>query len=69
MFATVVRDGSPLVFLPSQRVHLSSKIKAFGLSAGDIYKILVMNKDTNKSLNGTIQVFSNLRDPLTCFNM
>ena len=57
------------MIMPSQKVSLSSKIKAFGLTTGDVFKILLINKDTNKSLNGTVNVYSRLTGDLMCLNM
>jgi hypothetical protein len=57
------------MIIPSQKISLSSKIKAFGLTTGDVFKILLINKDTNRSLNGTVNVYTRLTGDLTCLNM
>jgi len=36
--------------------YISSKIKVFGLTNGDVYKVLLINKDTNTTLNGTVLI-------------
>lgn len=46
--------------------YISSKIKAFGFTTGDIFKIVLLNKDTNASLNGTVLIKSELTGSLKC---
>lgn len=66
IFATLMRDGTPKVVLPSTKGLISSKIKVFGLTTGEIFKIILLNKDTNTSLNGTVLVKSTLTGNLKC---
>ncbi len=34
IFATLIRDGTPKIILPSTKGYISSKIKAFGFTTG-----------------------------------
>lgn len=66
IFLTLIRDGTPNFVLPSTKGLISSKIKVFGLTTGEIFKIVILNKDTNKSLNGTVLIKSKLTGDLEC---
>ena len=55
--------------LPSSRAIISSRIKAYGFSDGINFKVLLINKDTNASLNGKVLVKSELTSVLKCFYM
>lgn len=66
IFAVLARQGSPEVVLPSMQSYISSKIKAFGFTTGDIFKIVLLNKDTNASMNGTVLIKSELTGSLKC---
>jgi hypothetical protein len=48
---------------------LSSKIKACGLLDGEAYKVLLINKDTNSSLNGTFYIKLEMKNPMKCIYM
>ena len=69
IFATIMRDNAPEIVLPSSKAIISSKIKSYGFSDGLIFKILLINKDTNESLNGKVLVKSQLTTPLKCIYM
>ena len=69
MFASIIRDQSPEIILPSQKAHISSKIKSFGFSTGEVFGVLLLNKDTNTSLNGTVLIMSELTGDMTCIYM
>jgi hypothetical protein len=56
MFATMIRNYSPELVIPAQTALLSSKIKVYGLKYSDFYQVLLINKDNNVSLNGTVEV-------------
>jgi hypothetical protein len=69
LFAVFIRHGTPEIILPSTKAVLSSRIKAYGLSDGQTFKVLLLNKDTNTSLNGTVLVKSEMRNPMKCIYM
>ncbi len=69
LFAVFIRHGTPEIILPSSKAVLSSRIKTYGLSDGQIFKVLLLNKDTNTSLNGTVLVKSGMRGPMKCIYM
>ena len=56
LFGSLLRDGTPSVLIPAQQARLSSKIKVYGLSTGKVFKVLLLNKDTNKTLSGVVKV-------------
>lgn len=66
IFASIIRDNAPEIVLPSSSAIISSKIKAYGFSDGIKFKILLINKDTNASLNGKVLVKSTLTSTLRC---
>ena len=49
--------------------HISSKIKAYGFSTGEKIKYLLINKDTNASLNGKVLITSELTSSLRCITL
>lgn len=69
LFAVFIRHGTPEIILPSTKALISSKIKAFGFSDGESEKFLLINKDTNQSLNGTVFVKSHIKSPMKCIYM
>lgn len=58
LFLTIIRDGTPQIILPATKGIISSKIKVYGFTTGDRFKVLLLNKDTNVSLNGTVLIKS-----------
>ena len=69
IFASIIRDGTPAVIIPAQQAHLSSRIKVYGLSTGDIFKVLLINKDMNKTLSGVVNVQTDLTGIMKCVNL
>lgn len=56
LFATMLRDGSPYIILPKMYAGTSSKIKVYVLNvlSRNAIRIVIMNKDTNSSLDGKV---------------
>jgi hypothetical protein len=69
IFADIIKDGGPEIIQPTMESFISSQIKVFGYTTGDIFKVLLINKDTNTSLNGTVQIKSDLTMALKCIYM
>ncbi len=44
-------------------------MKAFGFSTGELFKLVLLNKDTNTTLNGTVLVKSQLTGVMKCIYM
>ena len=55
LFFTLVRDGTPELLTPD-RNGTNDHLKIWGFELFDKIKILILNKDTNRSLSGNVRV-------------
>ena len=56
IFNSLMMSGSPSIILPDVKAGTSSKIKIWGLKTIDKLSFVILNKDTNPDLNGTIEI-------------
>jgi hypothetical protein len=56
LLSIIVNNNSPYVIIPTVDSGTSSKIKAYGFDDYGDYSILILNKDTSPSANGTVDV-------------
>lgn len=71
IMAILAGELNPRIIIPSLYEGTSSRIKIWGLSSATKYKFLIINKDTNTSLDGyvNLQVKSKEGQAMTCIYM
>lgn len=71
IMAILAGELNPRIIIPSLYEGTSSRIKIWGLSSPTKFKFLIINKDTNESLNGyvNLQVKSKNGQVMTCIYM
>ena len=68
LFFIYATEKYPTVVLPTILSALSPKIKIFGMESSYIIKYLIINKDSNPSLNGNVEIMArgDASSKLTC---
>lgn len=54
--ATLAIDSQPYIIIPSYTTGTSTKIKVYGLELVNRMRYVILNKDTNSSLNGNVHI-------------
>lgn len=57
LFISLIMDNSPQTHIPTLVAGSSSKIKVWGLQTYASKGVLILNKDTNTSLDGHVKVY------------
>ena len=71
LFAILVGDDFPKMVIPYMSPEYSNSIKVWGFEATLKFKFLILNKDQDPSLNGTVrvQILSSKQAKATCIYM
>jgi hypothetical protein len=57
LFTIIANQNSPYIELPVIKAGSSSNIKAYGLNQAASYGFILLNKDMNQNLTGTVKVY------------